>query len=371
VVIRKDYLKLSDINRKLATIRTVSSKEPIEGADRIELIRVDGWQCIAQKGLYEVGSKVVYCEIDSFLPVRPEFEWLRKSSFKSTTNLGDGFRIRTMKMKGVISQGLLLPIEEIPELMNPELTDFHVTNGNIPDFPEMFDVTEILGIQKYEKPIPSNLHGKVRGNFPSFIPKTDQERYQNIRKYDLEKRIFEPFEVSVKMDGASMTAYMYNGNFGVCSRNLDLLEETPEEMAEKENSYWKAARKYDLRNVLSNLGNVALQGELCGPGIQNNPHKLKELMFFIYDIYDIDMKRYFSPFERHTYMSVLQNQISHVPVSHVGVLGENLMDRDYILKMAEESNFNDLPAEGIVFKANDGKFSFKMISPKYLLENDD
>jgi len=366
---------MADIERKLATIRRVAKVDPIPGADRIELISVDGWQCIAQKGLYPVDSPVIYCEIDSFLPVRPEFEWLRKSSFKSTKNLGDGFRIKTMKMKGVVSQGLLLPITDFPELMNPELTDGYVTTGNqIPDFPHGFDVTEILGIKKYEKPIPANLQGKVRGNFPSFIPKTDQERYQNLPEWQLENYIREPFEVSVKLDGSSMTVYYNNDYFGVCSRNMDLLDDAENNFGEdrtSENLFWKVARKYNLSEKFSKVGNIALQGELCGPGIQGNHQNLKDHEFFVFDIYDIDMQRYFTPFERHTFMATVGEGIPHVPVSVVGVIGDSLLDGKFILDMSEEAKFNDIPAEGIVFKANDGKFSFKMISPNYLLNEKD
>ncbi len=367
---------MSDIDeRKLVTIRNVAKIEPIPGADKIELVTVDGWKCIAQKGLYKVGSKAVYFEVDSFLPVREEFEFLRKSSFKSTKNLGDGFRIKIMKMRGVVSCGLLFPINELPELMNFALTNGYCTNEIIPAFPDMFDVTEILGVQKYEKPIPSNLQGKVRGNFPTFIPKTNQERYQNIPTWQLENYIEVPFEMSTKMDGSSMTVYFNNGDFGVCSRNMNLADDAENNFKEEktsENLFWKAARKYGMKELMTSMGiNIAFQGELCGPGIQGNPHKLKNHEWFIYDIYDIDVHRYFSPFERHTFMAQMNYSIPHVPVEYVGVIGKNLLDREFILGLAENSLYEEIEAEGLVFKANDGKFSFKMISPKYLLNEKD
>ena len=367
---------MSDIEeRKLATIRTVAKIDPIPGADKIELVTVDGWQCIAQRGIYTVGGKAVYFEIDSFLPVREEFEFLRKSSFKSTKNLGDGFRIKTMKMRGVISQGLLFPINELPELMNFALSNGYSTNKLEPAFPDMFDLTEIIGVQKYEKPIPSNLQGKVRGNFPTFIPKTDQERYQNIKTWQLENYVNVPFEVTTKMDGSSMTVYFNDGDFGVCSRNMNLADDAENNFKNEqtsENLFWKVARKYNMKEMLISMGvNIAFQGELCGPGIQGNPHKLKEHELFIYDVYDINYHRYFSPFERHSLMTRLNSNIPHVPLEYVGVFGPNLLDREYILELAEKSLYNGIEAEGLVFKANDGKLSFKMISPKYLLNEKD
>lgn len=173
------------MERKLATIRKIENLEPIEGKDLIELATLDGWQAIVKKGEYTIGDLVVYCEIDSFLPVKEEYEFLRSRCFKSTKNLGDGFRIKSMKMGGVLSQGLVLPLSIINDFDKSDITveededtiSFELPLGksllplNVGD-----DVTELLGIQKYEQPIPANLAGKVRGNFPSFIPKTDQER---------------------------------------------------------------------------------------------------------------------------------------------------------------------------------------------------
>ena len=152
------------MERKLATIRTISELRPIEGADKIELAIVDGWQVVVAKDVeHMVGDKVVYCEIDSFLPIRDEFEFLRKSSYKK---MGDqeGFRLKTIKLRGQVSQGLILPISVVP------ITQF-ATALNLP---EGMDVTEMLGIVKYEPPIPAELAGKVKGGFPSFLSKTDR-----------------------------------------------------------------------------------------------------------------------------------------------------------------------------------------------------
>ena len=148
--------------RKLATVRTVAEIRPIKGADMIVLAVVDGWKCVVKKDEFEAGDTAVYCEIDSFLPVRSEFEFLRKSSFKRMEDK-EGFRLRTVKLRGQISQGLLLPITVL---------DRDVKIGE--------DVTEELGIEKYEAPIPTCLSGQVVGPFPATVKKTDEERIQNL-----------------------------------------------------------------------------------------------------------------------------------------------------------------------------------------------
>jgi hypothetical protein len=154
------------MERNLATIRRIKEINPIEGADAIELAVVDGWQVVVAKNVgHQVGDLVVYCEIDSFLPIESEFEFLRKSSYKK---MGDqeGFRLKTIKLRGQISQGLILPYSVIP------IAQF----ATAADLPEGMDVSEMLGIVKYEPPIPAHLAGKVKGSFPSFLRKTDEER---------------------------------------------------------------------------------------------------------------------------------------------------------------------------------------------------
>ena len=246
------------MERKLATVRIINDIQPIDGADMIELAIVDGWKVVVAKNVvHKVGDMVIYCEIDSFLPVKEEFEFLRKSSYKK---MGDqeGFRLKTIKLRGQVSQGLILPIHVLPLL---EM----VHEGQ--------DVTEMLGIVKYEPPIPAELAGKVKGLFPSFIWKTDEERVQNLAsEYELYKTKNKDgmkFYVTEKLDGSSATYYFNNNEFGVCSRNLELLET-------EGNTFWKVARELDIENKLRNLGyNICIQGELIGEGIQGNPYRIK------------------------------------------------------------------------------------------------
>jgi RNA ligase (TIGR02306 family) len=190
------------MERKLASIRKVTDIQEIVGADAIEVAVVGGWKVVTKKGEYEPGDLCVYCEIDSFLPIKEEFEFLRKSSYKK---MGDqeGFRLKTIKLRGQVSQGLILPMSVFG--------DFGWTAY------EGLDVTERLGIVKYEPPIPAELAGKVKGPFPSFLHKTDEERVQNISvEYSaMCYRSEHKFYVTEKLDGSSATFYFRKGEFGV------------------------------------------------------------------------------------------------------------------------------------------------------------
>lgn len=324
--------------RKLATIRKIADIQPIEGADAIECAQVDGWKVVVKKGEFQVGQLATYFEIDSWIP-EPVAPFLCKD--KREFNGIPGARLRTIKLRGQISQGLLLPAAN--------------------DANEGDDVTDALGIQKYEAPIPAQLAGRVRGNFPSFIPKTDQERIQNLgaeleewQAHDL------TWEVTEKLDGSSMTAYLYQGEFGVCSRNLDLKED-------ENNSFWKAARANDLEAKLRAIGrNLALQGELIGEGIQKNPYALKGQQFYLFDIYDIDAGRYLSPTERRELNNTALN-LYHCPVLDVCRLDG--VTQAMLLTDAEgKSQFNpQAEREGIVYKCDERELSFKAISNKFLL----
>lgn len=177
---------MEEVKRKLASIRVVSEIKPIEGADNIELAIVDGWQCVVKKGEFFEGQPCVYFEIDSFLPIKPVFEFLRKSSYRKM-GMKEGFRLKTIRLRGQISQGLVLGLSILPEGLEPCF--FENSNHK--------DVSDILGVIKYEPPIPACLVGKVKGNFPSFIRKTDLERVQNI--WNEIKDCKEDFEVTVNL----------------------------------------------------------------------------------------------------------------------------------------------------------------------------
>ena len=380
--------------RRLATIRRVSKIEPIPGADRIVKATIDGWELVTQKGNYEVGDLVLYFELDSFLPVREEFEFLRKGCFKSTTNLGDGFRIKTIKLKGQVSQGLSLPLSDFFE---KDETGYYYIRAETEEeramlesrqwvdpvpvyLEEGMDVTEYFGVQKYEKPLPGPGGSKLgpvhaRGNFPSFLQKTDQERAQNCLagvlkwiyygeptvtevtderlRYGLETGVVENkgdsvyfksgdqwfhkhwlrndeetiaqrqrFEVTLKMDGSSVTVYHNEYGYGVCSRNFDLKRD-PDSL------FWKVASPL-IPDLVFAEKNVAVQGELMGPGVQGNREGLIHNDLFIFDIYDIDQKRYMTPEERYEFLSRLGDSYGEVP----------MVDPEFVL--TEETTVQDL-----------------------------
>ena len=358
------------MERKLASVRRISRIEPIPEADLIVKASVDGWTLItAKNNNFHPGDLVVYFEIDSFLPVEDRYEFLRKSSFKSTQNLGDGFRIKTMKMKGVLSQGLIIPLEKgYNEETNSPCHFIIDKNGNKVEVSEGDDLTELLGVQKYEKPIPAILQGKVKGNFPLLIKKTDQERIQNLIK-ELTHCLDDEWEVSLKLDGSSMTVYHKAGNIGVCSRNLDLLET-------EDNLYWIVARKLKIPEMIKWTGrNLAFQGELMGPGVQGNREWLKYHTFFLYDVWDIDNQKYLPPSERQSLVENINSSGFELPSCHVfgfkklkefGVDTDNILTN--VLQFAEGPSMYNPIREGIVFKHKNGQMSFKAISNHYLLQ---
>lgn len=356
--------------RKLASIRKISNIEPIEGADKIELVTVDGWKVVVAKDVgHKVGDFVIYCEIDSFLPVREEFEFLRKSSFKK---MGDqeGFRLKTVKLRGQISQGLILPLSvlegegEMKIGISKQPWGDQLQLGpydNALVIEEGVDVTEMLGIVKYEPPIPAELAGKVKGMFPSFLSKTDEERVQNFAKEYQEWKLQSKhqFYVTEKLDGSSATFYINNGEFGVCSRNLELTET-------EENTFWKVARQMDLENKMRSLNrNVCFQGELIGEGIQKNPYKLKGQTVRFFNVFDIDKHQRVAFNE---FLDVLnQLDLQHVPIlSQEFDLPETV---DAMLKYAEGKSIlnQQTEREGVVVRSMDNTISFKAISNKFLL----
>jgi RNA ligase (TIGR02306 family) len=334
--------------RKLASIQKIKSLEPIEGADAIEKSTVLGWQLVVKKGEFKVGDLAVYCEIDSLLPDRPEFAFLKPR----------GMRIRTIRLRGQVSQGICFPLSILPEDIEPQ---------------EDMDVTEILGITKYEPPIPAYLSGKVKGKFPSFIPKTDETRVQVLQKV-LDKYQGISCYVSEKLDGSSATYFIKDNEFGVCSRNMELYEDD-------ENSFWKVARELDIEKKLRCIGkNIAIQGELIGEGIQDNRLRLRGQTVRIFNAFDIDRFEYL-PYQ--DFVDLMEKlDLPMVPIMETDYKLEN--DIEAIVKKATVKSMicKDVWAEGIVIRPhlekidlllsiesfNTGRVSFKAINPEFLLK---
>ena len=332
--------------RKLASIRKISHIQSIPGADMIELAIVDGWKVVVAKNVgHKVGDMVVYCEIDSFLPIKEEFEFLRKSSYKKMSDGTEGFRLRTIKLKGQVSQGLILPLKDL-QLPNKDLIEVGM------------DVTKELGIIKYEPPIPAELSGKVKGLFPSFLRKTDEERIQNLSdEYENLKQ--HKFYVTEKLDGSSATFYSKHGVFGVCSRNLELLET-------EGNTFWKVARELKLEEWLTSQDvNYSIQGELIGESIQGNPYKIKGQTVGFFNAFNIDTQEYLG-------LEEFEKLISSMGLKSVPILDREftLPDTiDELLTYADEKSVlnSNFDREGVVIRSLDRKISFKVISNKFLL----
>jgi RNA ligase (TIGR02306 family) len=342
--------------RKLATIRKIDALRPIPDADAIECAVIGGWTAVVKKGEFKVGDLAVYCEIDSWIP-HELAPFLSKGKEPRVFDGIEGERLRTVKLRGQLSQGLIIPVGRF----NSDHNALYV---------EGYDVSADLGIVKYEAPIPAQLAGEVKGMFPGWIQKTDQERVQNLtEEFDHWLKEQHVWEVTEKLDGSSMTVYLRDGEFGVCSRNLEL---KPSET----NSLWKVAVRNDLELKLRRANrNLALQGELIGEGIQGNPYKQKGQEFFLFDIYDIDASKYLTPAERNAFVE--EHDIKHVPVLAFGAelwdtLGINSIDN--ILKFAEGKSVMGMigcEREGLVFKSKAMQCSFKAISNKFLLKGGD
>jgi RNA ligase (TIGR02306 family) len=352
------------MERKMAVIKKIDGVRAIPDADKICAYQVGGWWVVDQVGKYSVGDLAVYCEIDSFIPTTIAPFLTKPDQYPKVFEGVQGERLRTVRLRGQISQGLLLPIPTGDNFDVGRLA-FEISTGAIK---EGDDVSDVFGIKKYEAPIPSNLGGEVKGMFPGYIPKTDQERIQNLKSELAEwQRLGYTFERTEKLDGTSMTAFILDGVFSICSRNLELKPNA-------DNTMFKAAAAQELSEKLTLSGrNLALQGELIGNGIQSNKYKYTGQEFRVFDIYDIDAKKYFTPVERKEFVTELN--IKHVPVmaSAFSLVGLTIDD---LLKMAEgKSVMGDITGperEGDVYKClEDPSISFKVISNKFLLRNGD
>lgn len=382
--------------RKLVTVRCVSAVKPIPGADRIETAVVDGWQCVVKVGDFRAGDLGLFFEIDCFLPAAdPRWAFLEPQF--TTFEDGRGFRVRSAKMRGQISQGLLQPLGVFPEVaaVLEELT--RTMGGREAAVSAVLDRTfeEMLGVRKWGRAIPGGAaDGKgvpleqqiALGPFPDFVERTDQERIQNL------PRVFDEwgdkvFQETTKMDGSSMTVYFLRkdapmfdllpalnptggqsgltetGRLGVCSRNIELVERTT-------SMFWEAALKHKLPEKLAKLDrNIAIQGELCGSTIQSNfegfPKGFHE--FYLYSVWDIDKQRHLAPRETEQWAKDLG--LKHVPVHGYAKLNDIGTSVEELLARADGKGINGKKREGIVLKHEDGAFSFKAISNSYLLKH--
>ena len=372
------------MERRLAHIEKIEWIEPIDGADAIELCGVLGWQCvIAKKDKFNVGDVVVYIEVDSVVPERPEFEFLRDRKF----------RVRTIKLRGQVSQGLVLPVA------NSVAVKESLIIGQ--------DVTESLGITKYLTPSEQDeiakqeeaikleknrlkkymmryswfrrmfLSRKQKSGFPYWVQKTDEERIQNLGNKFIEDNSEKVVYVTEKIDYQSGTwtskqVPSFNGILGriipikktlfvVASRNL--------QTNDKSSLYWKIAEKYDLESICKKHAGIIIQGEQGDTKVQGNKYGIKEPKMWVFSVIMPDGKTLDYP-EMESFCK--QNKLDIVPYLGYYKLSEiGTTVNDFVEFAKGKSTLKDIHREGVVVRCiENGKktISFKSINPDFLLK---
>ena len=345
--------------RKLASIQRIWKIEPIEGADRIELAYVLGWQCVVNKDQFKPMDLAVYFEIDSFLPIRPEFEFMRSSSYRRTDIMGEGFRLRTMRFRGQISQGLLLPIEQFPEI------PVDVELGR--------DVSDILDVKKWEIEEKATTGGTVIGTLPVDVPHTDETRVQ------AEPDLIGDFAgleyyISTKMDGSSHSVSLDEDGFHVTGHNYEYKDDG-------KSAFYNLVKREDIEDRMrkfykdNGLRVLTIQGELCAPGIQQNRLKLTRPEWYVFTIREdgkrVGLKR----------MQEIckEMELQMVPVEEVGTdLPSKYPTVEALLERADGEYPKGGKKEGIVIRPTEpvycerisASLSMKVVSNKYLLKNE-
>ena len=364
--------------RKLASIQIIKEITNLPKADHIELATVQGWKCIVKKNEFKVGQLCVYIEVDSILSERPEFEFLRPKKF----------RVKTWKLNkfNAISQGIVFGLEILPSRI----------------YKECDDVTEILGVTKYEsEPDPITefnvrkgrnvivnylmkyewfrrtymrwfLKGKDNRGFPDFIYKTDETRIQILSEEFQKWKGTSGWFVTEKCEGQSLTNFlvttknnMFFGlftklikKFGVCSRNLYLETKYP-------CTWWNVTVKEDIEAKLAKVPfDVAIQGEICGPSIQDNIYKFEDLKLFVFNVKNINSNTYLSEQEIVEFCKTYG--FTMVPIIDPDFLLPNTIDE--LVKYATGTSvLAPTLREGVVIRK--GSVSFKVVSPEYLIKH--
>lgn len=375
--------------RKLAHIEKIEWIRPIDEADRIVTYGILGWEVVDQKGKYSVGDKVIYCEIDSVLPDKPEYEFLRDRKF----------RVRTIRLKKQVSQGLILPYLQ------------HLCCGQSPTgkFEIGQDVTEMLGITKYLSPSEreeisqtekklANEKNKLKKfmmryswvrklfltrtkkqSFPYWVSKTDEERIQNI-PHVLEQFKDKTVYITEKIDYQSVTFTgkmipRFGGLLGklfpikkyqfvVCSRNMTTNA--------KDSLYWRIAKKYNIEEILRKNPTLTIQGEQGDTKIQGNKYGITDIRMWVFNIIDHEKKYHYNYMETKTFCD--KNGLEMVHLIDFGALHTFGKTVPEIVEFSKgKSTLKDIPREGIVVRCveNGQKLlSFKAINPDFLLKFD-
>ena len=348
--------------RKLASIQQILSVEPIEGADNIELAHVLGWQCVVKKNEVSVNDKVVYFEIDSFLPIKPEFEFLRNSSYRNSDIMGEGFKLKTMKFRGQISQGLVLPITLFKEI------PYDIEIGT--------DVTDILGVKKWEIGERATTGGTIVGQLPYNIPKTDEIRVQSMPELINEFANIE-YYISTKMDGSSHSLGINSDGFHVTGHNFEYKDDGNSDFYNFILSKNYKDKMLDYVAKHTDITSLVIQGEFCAPGIQKNPLKLLKPEWFVFTVIVNDKRVGLDE------MLTICNELdmSTVPIEERDIdlpskypTVDSLLERangNYTIGGGKKEGIVIRPIEPIYSNIVSGPLSMKIVSNKYLLKNGD
>lgn len=383
---------ISETTRKLASIQRIVAINPIEGADRIEVAQVLGWQCvIAKKDNFKVGDLVIYFEVDSKLPEKPEFEFLRDRKF----------RVKTIKLRKQISEGLIMPLSilydnELPRLEGVDVTTILGVTKHDPEgkAEQMLIEKESRGpLMRFAMSVPAfrwvylKLNEK-KGPWPQWIARTDETRIQVCAKYIME-HYNEEWEITEKLDGQSATFFIHpmkewgfkRTRFGVCSRKIWLKKPS-------DSKYWQVAKKYEIENMLRNeklgLGftfdDIFIQGEQCGPGIQANKYKLQGLELYVFNLVANGVKQSYDTMRNFIEHNGLNKGIKLVPLVNGSFIpsrdigeGKTVMEVVQFLVNLSQGNSALLarPREGIVMRLrSDPNVSLKVINPYFKMEQE-
>ncbi len=368
--------------RQLATVQTITDIQPIPEADAIEVASVLGWKVVIKKGEFNIGDRIVYCEVDSIMPERLEFEFLRSVKF----------RIKTRRMRGQISQGIVFPLDVLTQTVKNgriiglcEGQFLEISTEELLPLTDGLDVTDFLGVIKYDIPeedtgITVNGQGgrsAMKRGFPNWIPKTDETRIQSVPRV-LEDAVGTAIYITEKLDGSSYTCFLKDDEFGVCSRNQEK-KEIPT------CHFWEATRRLGieekLREYKQKTGTeLALQGELVGPGIQKNKYGLVERSIYFFNAFKVATGSFVDYAELLNIMIDLELQMVPILVANT-VIGEpGYQTVDSFIKLATIKttiNLSGVWAEGIVVRPlvesthrKLGRFSFKAINPEFSLKYD-
>lgn len=376
------------MQRQLVSLQHIDDIVPHSNADNLEIAIIKGWRCIVPKGQFSPGEQVVYFEIDSLIPVSEEFEFLRKYSYVNKewmlqeTGMSEGFRIKTLKLRGEISQGLVVKAPY--------------------DIDDKVDLESYYGVKKYEPPsVPSSVTSRQgTGRFPSFIIKTGETRIQNkLHEVMADKECM--YEVTRKYHGCSFTIYaklkseftflervkikfceLFNlkykpiYKYGVCSHNVErdlkLGDSVFSDFA-LNCGVLEQLKAYIDKNI-DDLPEIAIQGELCAPYLQKNHHGLTHEVLYVFNIFDITNQRYLLPLERREVYDAIfgeeynSKHVKHATVEYITQIGNRSLDT--ILGMSDFMLSSGKPNEGLVWKAMDKDFSFKVINNNFLLMED-